>query len=444
MTGKATIILSDAATGAEISRVEEHNLVTNALRNIFNPPHFALLNGFDYSKLFYYGLPMWKYLLGGVMLLGSREEEDADNILLSANSVPIATAGTEYAGTCKTRGTLNQNETYQTENGYHFTWDFATDKANGTISCISLTSRLFGNSGFSTENSSYGSMFIAPDRMDVTNGTSNMLFVFGYGQYVGTYEDGLHVFMFLTKDNTLEFRRYAGVKPDGLLINDLYGLSALSTPVSVTTLPLDVEVQYENTFFLNPLEKTVYFFGKNYVEKDDTSLTVRYSAVNFEKNTSVARTVKLETSPTHYFPRGAVFDGKIYLSTSNGVQEFTENGRLIRTVDTSGAGGNNYYFAVNNQLMMEYSAGGTVLIIGSGIKMNAGQNYVPVGSVSGVPAPYIPICSRDCYYKEYGATPGNKPRLVIAAGYKATINNLAAPIVKTSDNTLKIVYDITN
>lgn len=444
MTGKATIILSDAATGAEIKRVEEHNLVTNALRNIFNPPHFALVNGFDYSDLFYYGLPMWKYLLGGVMLLGSREEEDADNILLSANSVPIATAGTEYAGTCTTRGTLNQNETYQTDNGYHFTWDFATDKANGTISCICLTNKLFGNNGFGTANGSYGSLFIAPDRMDIVNGTSGMNFAYGLGQYVGTYEDGLHVFMYLTKDNTLEFRRYTGVKPSALLINDVYGFPSLPEPVSVTTLPLDVDVQYESTFFLNPLERTVYFFERNYLEKDDTSITARYSAVNFKKNTSTVHTVKFQTDSRYYYNQGAVFDGKIYLHTSNGVQMFSKNGSLLKTFDTTvNAGGR--YFVMNNQLMLACTRSGNAMVFDWEKTINMGDaSYYPLGDVSGIPAPYIPVSDRSCAYKGSGTVYPNKPALAINASYKATINNLATPIVKTSDNTLKIVYDITN
>lgn len=440
MTGKATIILSDAATGAEISRVEEHNLVTNALRNIFNPPHFALLNGFDYSNLFRYGLPMWKYFLGGVMLLGSREEEDADNILLSANAVPIATAGTEYAGTCTTRGTLNRNETYQTENGYHFTWDFATDKANGTINCICLTNKLFGDSGFSSENFGQGAMFISPDRADITNGTSSMKFEYGYGQYVGTYEDGLHVFMYLTGDNTLEFRRYKGVRPDALQINDTYGLSAMSKPVSVTTLPLGAMVISEEYFFLDPRLKTVYYFGDDAVATDESSTTVRYSAVNFAANTGETHTVKLETT-SRYYNRGAVFDGRIYLLTGNGVEVFSSDGSFIRRFTDLSTTMNSIFYVHNDQLMMNCYR--DTMCFAWDKKISTGHTLYPVGCVSTVPAPYLPFSDRSSHSKGYNSN-GNKPTLVISAGYKATINNLATPIVKTSDNTLKIVYDITN
>lgn len=36
------------------------------------------------------------------------------------------------------------------------------------------------------------------------------------------------------------------------------------------------------------------------------------------------------------------------------------------------------------------------------------------------------------------------PYLITAADYLATVNNLSEPLVKTSEHTLKITYDITN
>lgn len=440
MTGKATIILSDAATGAEIKRIEEHNLVTNAIRNVLNPPHFALLHGFNYSKLFEVGLPMWKTLLGGIMLLGNREEEDADNILLSDKTIPIATAGDGYAGSCTTRGSLNVNESYQTDNGYHFTWDFATDKANGSINCLCLTHRVFGNTGFSKE--SYSSMFSPPNALASHSSTSDMKFIKGYGQYVGTYEDGLHVFMFLTGDNTLEFRRYKGACPEALLINDVYSTDDIPEPVSVTTLPLDVTVADEHNFFLDPLEKTVYYFERSYLERDDESTTVRYSAVNFEANTCTTHTVKLQTTAS-YYAKGAVFGGKIYLSTVGEILEFSMDGSFIRSFGDVQYNGYNNFFVLNGQVMFYSTSYGFVLIPAWDKRILSGIGHYPQSNVSGIHAPYVAFSTFNTHGKG-SVSYGNTPTLAVCTAYKATINNLAAPIVKTSDNTLKIVYDITN
>lgn len=44
MKGKATLTLSDAATGKVVQRVEESNMVTDAISRLFNPPHEALID----------------------------------------------------------------------------------------------------------------------------------------------------------------------------------------------------------------------------------------------------------------------------------------------------------------------------------------------------------------------------------------------------------------
>lgn len=446
MTGKATIILNDAATGAEISRVEEHNMFTNAVSNILNPPHYAILNSFDYSRLFYYALPMWKYMLSGVMLLGNREEENADNILLSANSVPIATAGTAYSGTCITRGTLNQNETYQTDNGYHFTWDFATDKANGTINCICLTSQRFGDTGFCTENSN--GFFISPQRWDTTGYQSTMDFILGYGVYIGTYEDGLHYFVYYTSDSTLEIRKYKSqIDPEAIRINSTHGTSSMPQPVSVTTLPIDLSLYYYYKFFLNPQEKTLCFFENTYLERDDTSMTFRYAIVDFGSNTSQTYTVKLQTPLAYnaYYGCGAVYNGKIYFSTlNNQVLIFSLDGKLLETRSNVSTSNGDIYFLMNGQLMKYNPNYYFVYAFDWGVTMPAAlPSYYPLGSLDSIPAPYFAASKRAVHNLGY-ASSGDLTALTLCSAYKATINNLSTPIKKTSDNTLKIVYDITN
>ena len=51
-------------------------------------------------------------------------EESKDNRMLREDCVPVGTAGDAYSGSNVMRGSLNINESYETENGYHFTWDF--------------------------------------------------------------------------------------------------------------------------------------------------------------------------------------------------------------------------------------------------------------------------------------------------------------------------------
>ncbi|MBQ4165304.1 MAG: hypothetical protein IJD85_03180 [Oscillospiraceae bacterium] len=434
MKGKATITLSDAKTGKIIQQMEEHNLVTNALNNIFNPPQYALLHGFNYSNLFQHGLPMWNKLLGGIMLLGNNEEESVDNILPRKGVIPIATAGTEYAGSCPTRGTLNLNESYETDNGYHFTWDFGTDKANGTIRCICLTSKSFGNTGYGTSNYDEG-MLMSPNTFD-NSSSSTMVFEYGEGFYIGTY-DGLHVFMHVTPDFKVELRRYTGLVPTAIKINDRAGLSTVSTPVSVTTAELGIELSYERRYFLNCESKKIYFFSP-FVNEDDTS-TFTYAEVDITTAQTVNRTVTLDKRVYDY-GGNAVFGGRIYILSGEGLNEFSIDGTFIRTVVPMSVSTSLHFFVINGCLFAEaYDC--LINITDDCRELTLGYTCYPSGPSP--LEPYIPISTQNSHVIGYGTDRCmNKASFVMAAGYKATINNLSSPIEKTSEHTLKISYDI--
>ena len=140
MEGKATLTLTDAKSGRVVKKVTEHNLVTDAVKRILNPPVYAMLYSFNFPNFINNVMPASK-LFSGIMLLGNTLSESRENVMLSGDYIPVATAGGEYAGANVRRGTLNTNESYATANGYHFTWDFGTDKANGVIKSVALTSQ---------------------------------------------------------------------------------------------------------------------------------------------------------------------------------------------------------------------------------------------------------------------------------------------------------------
>lgn len=443
MKGKATIILSDAKTGKVVKQMEEHNLVTNAISNIFNPPHSALVHGFDYSTLFTKGLPIWKDLLGGIVLLGNTETENADNIMLGKNIVPVATAGSEYAGSCTMRGTLNLNESYATDNGYHFTWDFGTDKANGTISCVCLTNRKFGDSGFGADgNATNAFMLIAPNMInsDSSSGNSTMTVEKGYGQYVGTYEDGLHVYMYFNGDGNVELRRYKGFDTSAVKINDTTGLASVSLPVSVTTVPIGMTLANESNYFVDQTTKTVYLFASTCESNTAAgTTTITYTAVDIMAGTASSRTVTLDRS-IYYSAVGAVFDGHIFMQSNDGLYEFTESGASVRKHEVSNSA-NMAFAVIDDVLVVRLNSGYSKFISWNDNEFRTGHgDHLTAGKF---PRPYVAVATRSGHAQGAAST-GNIMRLALATWYKATINNLSSPVTKTSEHTLKIVYDITN
>ena len=442
MKGKATIILADARTGEVVSRTEEHNLVTNALNNIFAPPHYAMLHNFKYSSLFSGGLPLWKDLAAGIMLLGNTVEEDADNILLGSDTIPVGTAGGEYDGDNIWRGTLNLNETYQTENGYHFTWDFGTDKCNGTIKCVALTSKEFGNAGFHSGTETDGSFTVNPMYIGQTDVDPDIVLEYGTGQYLGTFESGIHTFAELDENSNIVFRRYHSVDPDALKINDVTGLTSVSEPISVNTVTPGVAVKYEERFFVDPKKRLVYYFGDS-VQLSDTQMQICWTAISLDTFTvAETKSVVIPKRCTNQYI-GAVWGGYLYYLTSEGVSKFTLGGELIKDYE---APFEQYtiFFALGDCLMAQVS-GGDIYCFSWGdesCRVNFGKYLFPAYNID-AKAPYMSICRRRYHYAG-DASVTVKPLLTMAGCYMATINNLSQPIEKTSAYTLKISYDIIN
>nr|DAI52342.1 MAG TPA: hypothetical protein [Caudoviricetes sp.] len=139
--GESLIQLYDSA-GAVVEERHDTNMVTHAIRDILtmNPWGFK-----DYTSLkagnYWRGLyPIAKNLLGGIVLFPSTLTEDADAYYAPAKNIPTGYASIDaYTGADPKRGQYNASESGPLPNGYRFVYDYATDRANGTIAAVALT-----------------------------------------------------------------------------------------------------------------------------------------------------------------------------------------------------------------------------------------------------------------------------------------------------------------
>lgn len=154
--GKSTIQLFNAKTGKETGRFVDENMMTNALTQVFNPPEWILLwgggvdenvsnYGIDHTNCFNFVARQWTpvatRMLGGVFLFRDKIPENANTVMMPYNNQMVGNAGpATTAYSASTMGTYNQNESGEIDYGYRHVWDFATDRSNGQISCLSLTS----------------------------------------------------------------------------------------------------------------------------------------------------------------------------------------------------------------------------------------------------------------------------------------------------------------
>lgn len=125
-------------------KVEDSNMVTNACYNLLNGRTRTYFG--DPAPATQY-TPLLQYCFSGLLLFDKNITEDSNCIIPPAGTLQVGSASGTYAGSDLYRGSLNTAESKDLENGYRFVWDFGTDKANGTIKSVALTSFAGGCGG---------------------------------------------------------------------------------------------------------------------------------------------------------------------------------------------------------------------------------------------------------------------------------------------------------
>lgn len=144
--GHATIELTDVNTG-EVRKIEEDNMVTNAVAEMFWNGGFM---GSEQPKTLYF--PVYQKLLGGLILWENTIPEDANRIYEPAGNKVTGTGiyGLANNGTNLVRGSYNTDESSVGETIIKHVWDFTTNQANGRISAVSLCTDLAARDAYGT------------------------------------------------------------------------------------------------------------------------------------------------------------------------------------------------------------------------------------------------------------------------------------------------------
>lgn len=151
LKGIATIQLFDAKTGELQQEVKEENMITNAVEECLNLPDY-MATGLDLNedrskRVVSYRNSIANNFFNGVLIYRDPIEENAEKIMPPFDNPEIGHAGDVTSAVLDHQGTYNSTESGNIENGIRRVWDFATDRANGKISCICLTSRAGGTLG---------------------------------------------------------------------------------------------------------------------------------------------------------------------------------------------------------------------------------------------------------------------------------------------------------
>lgn len=158
LKGTTKIELTNVKTG-EREVIEKDNLVTNAVASLLDNPFAWQIKSIASSTAFAGNiLPLCPNLFGGILLYEKAIPEDVNQLYAQSDNVLIGYSSNNVNDKTDTmRGSMNQTESGQLDDGtgYRFVFDFTTSQANGTISSLGLTSKwggIAGNGGIEWRN----------------------------------------------------------------------------------------------------------------------------------------------------------------------------------------------------------------------------------------------------------------------------------------------------
>ncbi|MCL2698583.1 MAG: hypothetical protein FWE74_10960 [Oscillospiraceae bacterium] len=443
LKGKSTIELFDGVTGKKKDEHINENLVTNAIANMFDLRNELPARGVDLTSILSRITPLYPTYLRGILLWDNTLPNNPDIIIPPPGIKCIGHAGSTYAGTNPLRGTFNENESEVNGNSIRMVWDFATDKVDATIRSVSLTSILGGDRGWMTPWES-GTLFRSR-----VNGGSQSTSTIQYATtsvntlgatyvYMGELRRGVQYYVADRNDSSITILEQTYVSPESIGIFNTVGTLSNNQPHCTETLYSVAS----SARFTNLGSCSIIDGNGNLVHVALTGTggrNARIRTVNLITRSIISdRTITL--SEDVRTDAAAFFKGKLYASSTarNSICEFGDNGLFIRSFNT-GFTTNNRYTCYGEYLFSSASSGNSLMTDGTNYIVTQaghdnGTNAAALMNTAGLKPPLCVVLTE--------SSPGNTKQISYLTPFMATINNLSAPVVKNSLNTMKVTYEL--
>jgi hypothetical protein len=494
LKGHTKIELTDVNTG-EVKVVEDDNIVTNAMAKMLESMPYCYYN-VNCQNPFNSSLPYIDRFCGGILLFRDSIEEDPDNWLLPAGNRMTGNGRINYASPNDVPefGAFNGEESYWNEETGErkYVYDFATSKANGTISCVALTNFLNGYWGLgnasgkkenmSVEKVSYNSTDLTtsyfwnstiglPSGFSCSNAMthpvrSNILFA-DYDEnciYTFSYYSFYH-----DSSNSTKHIKYAPLKVSKVEFPFRsfspmfkFGSEGINRIVKQIDIPVPSEISSMSTsytayFDICRTDDAVYlifcnFYGYVEANKDIYVWKIGYDLETSEffkmKNTT-GQTLSVGNSYCGAYQTTYVEDGYLICSANGNGRIFkikmSDPTDVTELENLAGHTSTSYFIKMGNNLIANCSHIGRSAII----DLNDNKVYPVNGTWNFGNTDYgrytlIPIRGKDNFLiKSRDNSMDSSSQIIYNPSFMSTINNLPEPVVKTSDLTMKITYTLT-
>lgn len=459
MHGHMTITLTDVNTG-EVEIHEDDNMMTNALQEYFR--NLGLVNYPNINQN-----DMVISLLGGIMGFDEEISESASILHVPAGHKMIfnGCVGVINNGNPTEMGSYSGTESgWQQDGSFVQTYDFSTSQANGTISCVCLTSRNYGffGEGNSTSLSRHSS---SVDIFNLIGSTVNynvagLIFKV---DYTNSFIWSFNVEEVEVEQNGETVTTYVGkVRKYRLPITkvDLRGTTSEPILIQTTTVTFDDEFMTAITtvsgMMRQPYNGTLICwntseYGNRVWGSGDW---VQYVWTITSNGTISRQTITNTYGEDLYGLQAAHFDGNycFFVSIGGGAIDSTVIYVLNRTTGAISAiqnpGGIRLTGSIGSwQSGMNRFGWDIVHRSGDGRIVTCGDVQFVVDAVK---MEAYPCNKQSALHYHYPLDPNklvwidiSGHSLIRDATYIATINNLETPVVKTAEKTMKVVYKIT-
>ena len=465
--GHTKITLRDVKTG-EVKAIEKDNMVTSAIANLFANNYANTLNVASTDIM-----PLRK-MFGGVLCFANQLTENAANIYppdQSTNAL-IAHAGdaTASAPANPKLGALNETESGEITNGYKWVWDWTTSQGNGTIGSVGLCAAVGGSCGMTPVNTDYNPSIVAdvyslqfaasvPQMLDGNNTDYTKFYPILYNSATGEFTS---VYISPGSSSVADKAVIRTIRHDVSEFGLNLGVNDWDVSETVRELSLGHEAGTSHTVLGN--NYAIATDGTNiYIIRKLTNTKLEYWKITPSAEddvTSVTITTTINIGEFPFNPTNSTYSrrrpGKwgyipvhndcIYVPTANYLT-------FIRINLTTG---------VQTQLVNDYSAAPDTFEPAYWIgDICYGYNYIINGDNIYPMAPTPkPTCSNgsdyfhhsmkitnsnsllDCIKGDSSARPGYQCTTLNGL-YLATIQNLTNAVTKSSSQTMKIEYSLT-
>lgn len=445
MKGKTEVLLTDVHTG-KTKKILEHNMMTNALNDIFRQEGYMRNAATMFGENFQ---PLYAKMLGGILLFDKPLEENAANYFAPAgiNLTACGVYGVKNTTGDTLRGDYNSDESYLDTRAktMKYVYDFPTSKGNGTIASVCLTSANGGYSSYGAETD--GSTGQTAAYFLGTGGSRDFVSISGEYAFAVDYQnDVIYTFTPSTVSSQLQSvtirKRRAHLKTLPVTYPAYAAGEVLeSKSVQLSSISSVYVWNYDTT------ANTLYFMAnRNYFEVQNGR---EFYIAAIPIGTMIARTYNItnRTGVSLSYNTGGVYGGYLYIG---GYNNNNQNYKINLESDTDYAQLSGVNTTLDFQRCCFWNHGRIFALCGSlnswnyrlaavdpaTNKARYTQNYL--NDSKGNTKKWVAVTGSNVAF----AVMNDGSGFLVPCNYLATINNLSSPVTKTAAQTMKVIYTI--